>query len=1492
VSEPSSSSNDRTSGPGAPGPGDRSSGAADAGPGRAPPPRRRRRARRAIGWSVASLLFLVALLAGTAIILLARLDNPQVSDYLRGSLAEDYQLDLSYDALSIDVFTGMHAENLRLHTPAPYAEHAADLLHIGRVDATWDFWSFMRGEPRLGQIAIEGVTVRVVMDEHGGSSIVELARRFPAEPEEETAAVPLSHLLQDALPALAVDALTVRDVSFELIELAQQEVQRRITLGGVCMDGPFQSRPGALSTRLRLGSCADGLKLTVVEPRAADARPREMLMRLEHAMTTPAPDRVELAVQGALVRQDLVPGVALPEEVFRARLGVRFEPAANRTHVALHEARVLGGALTAEARVTLDDAPGDGAGVLVPHVERLAGQLDATKLAALAPGLLSGITLADTALTYEITDLLVDGQTFLPARGSVAVRGKVGSARVDRDGQTLALDNALLRFDLELPPQQPAQAGATAGAAGAGGATLLGQLDAGLELERLEADMGGERTSVQGLKVALTGTDLALDVANPQASRGTFAVDAALASAGAVLPDAEVELAGVRLETTITAGAAGAAGATGATGAAGTDGAAGAAGTDGAAGAAGAPRTLVQVRGELPVASLSLRQGRRGPRVQAQGVALSWRVDGLDPAFATPASVQADARLGKLDLADGGDKVALSDARARIRATVRSPSAFDASVELPVAAIDVRSADGVTLTLRDASLGVRADRMVVGDDALPRGHVAVTSSLPTLSARTPTARAEARDVGLSVETELRGSGPLTLSGTLPLGKLEVHDTAPDSPTRGELLDLDDARLTWRVEDLVMHPTDPLRTRGRVHVEGALPGFALPGEGVSVAVPALALDATAHGARKAYDARLRVDLRASTRDGERTRQSALTATVDAHADLRAPGARLNLAVRGAEGPDIQARLDAGFTPGQRKLGYEIALGADRLEAIEELLPASVRAQHQVDWQALKLRVDGHGEVRELIQRFEDGTPILAEDALAAMRGEQVLTVNLEGLDYRAGAEIVKIPALTLRLDGAREDDAAHAVIALDLPRMQVVSEGKAIEIAGLTHRLNVTSPGAPEQGRVTLESTTEIGRVEQPFIGYPVENARMVVRGHLDQMTSLYVDELRFDNPAGGTALTARLAMDQPAPASAARASADLGDRAIPGRQALTLQGDLRQDLGRIDLGKNGPRLRGRVAFPFQVESGDLTAFLIGLRAELEGVHVQMGVPGVGLAVQNVNGRIPVLVELALLPDGGVRILEGPAKNLYSRTRFLDVHPFLRGQHFLSVDRVWLGMGQPIGPIAGNLRIERDSLALDQLQLGYMDGNISGQLVVDYRNGKPRVLFRGNATGIRPDRNSDEILDANAALVFSPDPLALEGRVQVVRMGKQHLHAMLDILDPYHEDPDFNSVRLGLRVGYPEFLRLRMKDGFLDAKIDLGGAANVIRIDEIRGIALGPLLNLYVAPYLTPLAPPADDPGGAPGQPGDSPGARPAGKEEESQPTAPPAGVSPTQGGAP
>ena len=43
--------------------------------------------------------------------------------------------------------------------------------------------------------------------------------------------------------------------------------------------------------------------------------------------------------------------------------------------------------------------------------------------------------------------------------------------------------------------------------------------------------------------------------------------------------------------------------------------------------------------------------------------------------------------------------------------------------------------------------------------------------------------------------------------------------------------------------------------------------------------------------------------------------------------------------------------------------------------------------------------------------------------------------------------------------------------------------------------------------------------------------------------------------------------------------------------------------------------------------------------------------------------------------------------------------------------------------------------------------------------------------------------------------------------------------------------------------LKLDEGLMNAKIDLGGLAGAVRIDEIKGIPITPFIEQYVQPYL-------------------------------------------------
>jgi translocation and assembly module TamB len=186
---------------------------------------------------------------------------------------------------------------------------------------------------------------------------------------------------------------------------------------------------------------------------------------------------------------------------------------------------------------------------------------------------------------------------------------------------------------------------------------------------------------------------------------------------------------------------------------------------------------------------------------------------------------------------------------------------------------------------------------------------------------------------------------------------------------------------------------------------------------------------------------------------------------------------------------------------------------------------------------------------------------------------------------------------------------------------------------------------------------------------------------------------------------------------------------------------------------------------------------------------------------------------------------------------------------VTAQSIRLGGLAPLGPIAANVRLERSDFIIDQLQAGYQGGQIVGQVRVAYRDGDPIARLRLNATGVRSGK-SQKVFDANMALSFVPRAMTLDGKVQIVRASREHLDDILDVLDPFHESANANRVRQGLALGYPKFVRFALHDGAVDTKVELGGLAQLVRIDEIRAVPLGPILQKYVAPAISPYLQPA------------------------------------------
>jgi hypothetical protein len=222
----------------------------------------------------------------------------------------------------------------------------------------------------------------------------------------------------------------------------------------------------------------------------------------------------------------------------------------------------------------------------------------------------------------------------------------------------------------------------------------------------------------------------------------------------------------------------------------------------------------------------------------------------------------------------------------------------------------------------------------------------------------------------------------------------------------------------------------------------------------------------------------------------------------------------------------------------------------------------------------------------------------------------------------------------------------------------------------------------------------------------------------------------------------------------------------------------------------------------------------------------------GITIEGVNGEIPVAVVLKL-GASGITMLSDARVNPYSLMRFGDQHPLISGRSFLSIDSItspWVS----IAPFAGNLEVDQNIVSLRQFEMGVRGGRVTGDCILDWEGLSSSLELRLRATGVKSSHG--EPFDANTAIVISARDRNIEGRAEVVRIGKRHLLDLLDFEDPARTDAAMNRVRGALTFGYPERVRIAFNHGFASARVDLGGLASLVSIGELRGIPIGPLID--------------------------------------------------------
>jgi hypothetical protein len=314
-------------------------------------------------------------------------------------------------------------------------------------------------------------------------------------------------------------------------------------------------------------------------------------------------------------------------------------------------------------------------------------------------------------------------------------------------------------------------------------------------------------------------------------------------------------------------------------------------------------------------------------------------------------------------------------------------------------------------------------------------------------------------------------------------------------------------------------------------------------------------------------------------------------------------------------------------------------------------------------------------------------------------------------------------------------------------------------------------------------------------------------------------DLNLKNRSGGTSL-------------ALLGGIDLGAE----QRRIALRANLAQDLARFSRRADRFVGRGKASLELQVQSPDLRVFHTKALLRLEDAYLDL--PDYRVSLAAIDGELPVRCDLTVGRDG-VQLARTVEVNPYTTLRFADQHPLLSERSFLSMARATTPFFS-VAPFAANVEVEQNIFSLSQLEMGLRGGRITGNGLFEYRGANSKLHADIRASGVRSSHG--EPFDGNASLVVDLSDRSIEGRADILRIGRRHLLDLLDLQDPRRADADLNRIRQALAVGYPDRVNIAFKHGFVSAGVSFGGFAQLLSVGDVHGIPVGPLMERVVQSF--------------------------------------------------
>jgi translocation and assembly module TamB len=851
-------------------------------------------------------------------------------------------------------------------------------------------------------------------------------------------------------------------------------------------------------------------------------------------------------------------------------------------------------------------------------------------------------------------------------------------------------------------------------------------------------------------------------------------------------------------------------------------------------------------------------------------------------------AANGSARIAGVEVDSGNNHVGARDLAVDIDGQQAGDGSLTGRVALRFGVLEARAA--TALTARDGRCELHVDGLHA-DAAEPlatRGDLALSVGLASLDVRSPGSRTTADRFALRAHTRLEGAPPYAAEveasasrarvfggGARPVAdgpasaEVRLHDVFPDAEhplaSRGVVhaaLDCGEGHLVLDATkaadsvDYALHARagsmkaarpflpaglaragawDPMAVavRSNGHVErlgGSDPELRQDTEILvdrlafgGVAARSLSFTLRSKGTALHQEASAELQARALALDDGAAADDhvALSVTLD----REHPSLRLHVETAGRAAANLSASLS--FDRSRRAVVFDVD---GRLAGLAPLAPvvSSLHGLEGFDLSKLELGIAARGALLGVVAGVgRDGAFELEPHPTRTAGVEGTVDAHIANLRWARGDTALVAPAAAwhgeLHVAGARRTVQGHfgaAAVRLGVGHNEV-------DLSGVSDDASAVVTGDLADPETELTQRVAVQAVQQDFLpDYPVGDVALTASVQRDPDGLVHVSEMKIFNGAGGTEV-------------GLTAGVDLG----AGRRRMSLTADLAQDLASLSSVPDRFAGRGKVRMEAKVESADMSTFRTLVDVKIDDVHVRM--PRAGVDVESVDGEIPIAATFEVRKAGktgetAVTMRRDGQSNPYSMLRFADQHALVHRGGFISIASLKTPLFS-IAPLAGNLDVDQNVVSLRQFEMGIRGGQVTGQCSLDWDGPKSTLELHVRANGVQSSHG--EPFDGNIAVVIAAGDRTVEGRAEILRIGRHHLLDLLDMQDPMRADAAMNRIRGALGFGYPKRLRLAFDHGFASARLELGGLASLVSIDELRGIPMGPIVDKFVARLL-------------------------------------------------